>query len=157
MMPGDPVTPGDPVNTLGAPPPFAVRWLPTLGIVAGIVVVLAVAGFQSGILGPGRTPAATDLLASPVQGVVIAVDAAGLGDIRDFVIRVADGSTITLAVGQLENPTEFPPGHLAEHMASSEPIRAHYRLENGSPVAYRLEDAPALSPAPAGSPVPGQS
>lgn len=148
MMPGDPVRAGDPVNAIGPRPPFAVRWLPTLGIVTGIVVVLAIAGFQSGILGPGRSPGASDLLASPVTGVVIAVDSAGLGQVRDFVIRVADGATVTLAVGTLENATEFSPSHLVEHMASSEPIRAYYRLEDGSPVAYRLEDAPLPSPSP---------
>ena len=146
MMPGEPVTPGDPVP-LGRPP-FALRWLPTLGIATGIVVVLIVAGFQSGILGPGRSPAGTDLLASPVTGIVIAVDSPSLGQVRDFVLRVADGTTVTLAMGQLENATEFSPSHLVEHMASSEPIRAYYRLENGSPVAYRLEDAPLPSPSP---------
>lgn len=146
MMPGDPVTPGDPVNSIGARPPFAVRWLPTLGIIAGIVVVLAIAGFQSGILGPGRSPAASDLLASPVTGVVVAVDSPSLGQVRDFVLRLADGSTVTLAVGQLENATKFPPSHLVEHMASSQPIRAYYRLENGTPVAYRLEDGPQPTP-----------
>jgi hypothetical protein len=151
MMPGEPVRPGDPVDTIGAPPPFAVRWLPTLGIAAGFVVVLLIAGFQSGILGPGRSPAASGLLESPVTGVVVAVDSAGLGDVRDFVVRVADGTTVTLAVGQLENATEFSPSHLVEHMASSEPIRAWYRIENGSPVAYRLEDAPPATSEPTAS------
>ena len=149
-MPGDPVTPGDPVNSIGARPPFAVRWLPTLGIAAGIFVVLLVAGFQSGILGPGRSPGASDLFASPVEGVVIAVDSPGLGQVRDFVLRLDDGLTLTLAVGPLENATQFSPSHLAEHLASSEPIRAYYRLENGSPVAYRLEDAPP-EPSPSAS------
>jgi hypothetical protein len=150
MMPGDPVRPGDPVDTLGARPHAALRWLPTIGIAVGIVIVLAIAAFQSGLLGPGRSPAPSDLLASPVQGVVIAVDSVGLGQVRDFVIRVADGATVTLELGPLENATEFPPSHLVEHMASSEPIRAYYRLEDGNPVAYRIEDAPPPSPDPSG-------
>lgn len=153
MMPGEPVTPGDPVVAIGRPP-FAVRWLPTLGIAGGIIVVLVIAGFQSGILGPGRSPVPSDLLASPVTGVVIAVDSPRLGQVRDFVVRVADGTTVTLAVGQLENATEFSPSHLVEHMASSEPIRAYYRLVDGSPVAYRLEDA---SPPQPDDSSPGQS
>ena len=148
MMPGEPIRPGDPVDPIGAPPPFHLRWLPTLGIAAVIVVVLVVAGVQSGILGPGRTPGPSGIHDSPVTGVVIAVDSPSLGQVRDFVLRVVDGTTVTLALGTLENATEFSPSHLVEHMASSEPIRAWYRLENGSPVAYRLEDAPTPSPSP---------
>jgi hypothetical protein len=50
----------------------------------------------------------------------------------------------------LENPTEFPPGHLAEHLASSEPIRAYFREADGKRVVYRLEDVPRppVTPAP---------
>jgi hypothetical protein len=80
--------------------------------------------------------------ASPVVGVVVAVDSSGLGRVGGFSIRVADGSTIDFELGALENPTEFPPSHLAEHMASSQPVRVFFRQESGQRLAaYRLEDA----------------
>ena len=44
-------------------------------------------------------------------------------------------------VGTLENGVEFPPGHLAEHLASSSPLRVFFRPEGDRLVVYRLEDA----------------
>lgn len=79
---------------------------------------------------------------SPVLGVVMRVDSAGLGQVRAFDLRLENGSTVTLTLGPLENAADFSPNHLAEHQASSEPVRAFYRLEAGIPVVYRLEDAP---------------
>ena len=62
---------------------------------------------------------------------------------KTFVLRLPDETTVTLTLGILENATEFSPSHLAEHMATSVPVRAFYRLEDGVPTVYRLEDAPA--------------
>ena len=78
----------------------------------------------------------------PYVGVVIAVDAASLTDIRSFTIRTRGGSTYEFKLGTLENATEFSPSHLTEHMATSAPIRVWYRMEGSQAVAYRLEDAP---------------
>jgi hypothetical protein len=96
--------------------------------------------------GAGATPGPS-FPASPVEGVIVAVDAASLSDVRGFTLRLAGGSTIAFTLGQLENPTEFPPGHLKEHQATSEPVRVYFRIESGAPIAYRIEDASA----PAGS------
>ena len=79
---------------------------------------------------------------SPVDGVVIAVDAASLTDIRSFAIATQGGGRIDFKLGTLENATQFSPSHLKEHQATSEPIRVWFRIENGDRVAYRLEDAP---------------
>ncbi len=79
-------------------------------------------------------------------GVVVAVDAASLTDVRGLTIRTTDGRTVQFRVGRLENGAEFPPGHLAEHKATAVPIIVTYRDENGEHVALRLEDAPAPSP-----------
>lgn len=141
MMPGDPINPGDavkrdPVAWGPGRPARAVRWLPTVGIVAGIVVVLAIAGLR-----PPGSPGASVPATSPVEGVVVAVESAGLGQVESFVLRLPDSSTITFTLGPLENATEFSPSHLTEHMATSEPIRAFYRMDAGVPTAYRLEDA----------------
>jgi hypothetical protein len=79
---------------------------------------------------------------SPVEGIVVAVDAVSLGDVRGFTLRTTGGATYDFKLGTLEDPTDFPPGHLAEHQATSSPIRVSFRVENGERVVYRLEDAP---------------
>jgi hypothetical protein len=78
---------------------------------------------------------------SPIEGVVVSIDSAGLTDVTGFSLRTPDGRTYMFKMGQLENGTEFPPGHLAEHRANAEPIRVTFRVEGGTLVAVRLEDA----------------
>ncbi|HUG30624.1 MAG TPA: hypothetical protein VMQ65_08965 [Candidatus Limnocylindria bacterium] len=152
MMPGDPISPSDPIKPGGAVgwdpgrPAFAIRWLPTLGILAGLAVIFVIAGLQ-----PPGSPGASVRASSPVDGVVVAVESEGLGQVQGFVLRLPDSSTITFTLGPLENASEFSPSHLSEHFATSEPIRAYFRLENGSPVAYRLEDAPPPASATPGA------
>jgi hypothetical protein len=87
------------------------------------------------------------LPASPVDGVIVAVDASSLSDVRGFTLRIPGGATVAFSLGLLENPTEFPPGHLKEHQATSAPVRVWFRVEAGVPVVYRLADAPADAPA----------
>ena len=90
----------------------------------------------------GSTPAATPDVQSPVDGIVIAVDAASLTDVRGFTLRASSGFSFDFTLGALENVTEFSPSHLKEHQATSEPIRVWFRVENGARVAYRIDDAP---------------
>ena len=137
--------------TAPAPQPSRGRRAFQWASLAAIVVIpIAVAAW---LLSPkatcacSPTPAPTgELPASPVIGIVIAVDSQGLGQVRGFTLRGEGGVDYALQLGRLENPTEFSPSHLTEHMASSQPIRAFYRLENGLPTVYRLEDATAASP-----------
>jgi hypothetical protein len=77
---------------------------------------------------------------SPVVGIVTSVDSGSLGDVRGFELRTIDGIGLELEIGDLENPVEFPPAHLAEHKATSSPVRAFFRCEGDRLVAYRLED-----------------
>ena len=123
-----------PYQPVGWEPPRArgTRFFPTIVIAAALIAV-AVIGFA------GKHPKVPP---SPLVGVVTSVDSGGLAAIRGFDLRLADGSTVTLKVGPLENATQFSPSHLPEHQATSEPIRAFYRLDaNGIPIVYRLEDA----------------
>lgn len=76
------------------------------------------------------------------QGVVVAVDAAGLADVRGFTLRTADARTLTFRVDVLENAVDFPPSHLIEHQATSQAVRVSYRIEDDELVAVRIEDAP---------------
>ena len=136
------MTPYEPVGWDEARKARAKRFFPALLVLAG-VVALGVFGLDPGASTPTQAPLPT----SPVVGVVIAVDSAGLGQVKGFVLRLPDATTITFKLGSLENATEFSPSHLAEHMASSQPVRAFFRPENGDLVVYRLEDAPAEAPA----------
>lgn len=86
--------------------------------------------------------AATDAVpTSPVDGVLIHVDAQGLSEVSGFTLRLATGRQITFRLGTLENGDQFPPGHLAEHMATSVPIRVWFRTDGADLVVYRIEDA----------------
>ncbi len=87
--------------------------------------------------------------ASPVDGVVVHVDATGLGNVTGFTMRLSGGATLALTLGTLENATEFARGHLAEHQATSSPVRAWFVANRGVLTVYRLEDAPR---APSSSP-----
>jgi hypothetical protein len=103
---------------------------------AGIVIALvAVAAILVTIV--SQPPRKTE------TGVVVAVDAASLTDVRGFTIRTPDGRTVVFRVGQLENGAQFPPGHLGEHMATAVPIVVTYQDVNGERLAVRLEDAVA--------------
>jgi hypothetical protein len=112
---------------------------------ASVLLAIAIIGGCS----PQTVPPTPDVT-SPVEGVIIAIDSAGLADVRGFTLRVSGGFAFEFALGPLENPTAFPPGHLAEHQATSSPVRVFFRLDGGRRVVYRLEDA-VPSPAPSSS------
>lgn len=95
----------------------------------------------------GASPAPS-LPASPLDGVVVHVDSAGIGNVTAFTMRLAGGATLVLSLGTLENATQFAPGHLAEHETTGLPIRAWFVVSGGVPIVYRLEDAPVGSAAP---------
>ena len=100
------------------------------------MVAVAVAGAA---LLASRSSSAT----SEAIGVVVAVDSAGgLGDVRGFTLRLAGGVLLTFSLRDLQNGTEFPPGHLAEHQATAAPVRVLYRMEGSERLAINLEDAP---------------
>ena len=87
---------------------------------------------------PAVSPAPSDL--ASVDGVIVGVEGEGLGNVRSFDLRLADGTVRVFTLEALENGTTFPPGHLAEHQVSAQPVRVWYRP--GTLQATRLEDAP---------------
>jgi hypothetical protein len=91
---------------------------------------------------PASATPGADVPTSPVDGVLINIDSGGLSDVSGFALRTNDGTQLVFKLGVLENGTEFPPGHLAEHLATSAPIRVFFRPEGGDLVVYRIEDAP---------------
>ncbi len=90
---------------------------------------------------PPTSPAATAVPSSPVVGVVLKVDSAGLDKVSGFTLRTGAGQTVVFSIGILENGAQFPPGHLAEHLATAVPVRAWFRDDGGKLVVYRIEDA----------------
>jgi hypothetical protein len=86
-------------------------------------------------------PSAGDVIpASPVVGVLTDVDSEGLDKVTGFTLRTNEGRSLEFTIGELENPTEFPPGHLSEHLATGSPVRVFFELQGTSLVAYRLAD-----------------
>ena len=78
---------------------------------------------------------------SPVAGVVIAVQSAGLDKVSGFTLLTSGGLQLHFTLGRLDNATDFPPGHLAEHQATLNPVLVFFRIEGGKLVVYHLEDA----------------
>lgn len=108
-----------------------------------LVVVIAVTGGAALILGgdvtPDDGPPADALYA---EGVVVAVDARTLTDVRSFDLRTTDGTIVTFDLSGLRNGVAFPPGHLSEHMATASPILVWYRNEGGVDKAIWILDSP---------------
>ncbi len=96
-------------------------------------------GSEGGVASGGSPGASA--VPSPVVGVVIKVESAGLDKVSGFTLRTDAGQTLPMSIGVLENGAQVPPGHLAEHLATGAPIRVWFRPENGALVAYRIEDA----------------
>ena len=107
-----------------------------------LVVLIAVTGGAALILGvAGGSAPGAPLGTTSADGVVVAVDAAGLGDVRGFTLREDGGSLLGFRL-ELADPTHFPPGHLAEHQATAEPVRVWYRMDGSALVAVRIDDLP---------------
>jgi hypothetical protein len=129
---------------------------PTRALALAALVVVALAGCAPGdgaAHDHSGSPSA-GAVTSPVEGVPIDIEAEGFTEVTAFTLRTDDGQQLRFLIGPLENPTEFPPTHLAEHLAGSTRIVVYFRPEGSDQVAYRMEDAPthAASPSPSASP-----
>jgi hypothetical protein len=110
---------------------FLLLFVAIVGVTAGAAILSSGAGTREGP--PGTTA---------VTGVIVGVDSRGLGDVRAFTLRVVGGETIEFDLRALENGVEFPPGHLAEHQATADPVKVWYREDDGARMAIRVDDAP---------------
>jgi hypothetical protein len=116
-------------------------------VIAAMGAACTPAGTAAPTLGPIATAsieapasASPGALTSPVVGVLLSVDAKGLADVKGFTLRTDAGRELAFEIGTLENGVAFPPGHLAEHLAGSTPVRVFFRKEGDRLVVYRLED-----------------
>jgi hypothetical protein len=106
-------------------------------VIRGAFLILALT-LASAVALTGCEPAAEE-----ATGVLVHVDTKGIDAVESFTLRTDDGRVIEFRIGRLENGAEFPPGHLAEHLAGGEPIRVSFRRDGSANVAFRLEDAPS--------------
>lgn len=106
-----------------------------------LVLVIVIAGVVAFVQGNDPSPSGPPTDLPTMVGVVVGVESGGLGDVRSFALRDEEGSITTFALADLGNPTKFPPGHLAEHQATAEPIRVFYRFDGTVYDAIWLEDA----------------
>ena len=107
-------------------------------LLIGVVGATALAGILLTEPSGPDVPPGTEQM----TGVVVAVDAVSLSDVRAFTLRRPGGELVEFSLRELENGTQFAPGHLAEHQATAEPIRVTFRSEDDVRLALRLEDAP---------------
>jgi hypothetical protein len=131
------------------------RW-PLVLAFAGVAVVLLVVARGAGQPAPpGPTPSTAvpgspapsgsgsgslASVASPVEGIVVRIVATGLNEVQGFSILTLDGETIDFRMGPLVNAEQFPPGHLSEHQATSDPVRVYFEIDGGERVARRIDD-----------------
>jgi hypothetical protein len=131
-------------------PPRPVRLLGGVIALAVLLAAVAIGNLLQPVACACTPPVPTpELPPSPVVGVVVAIDQVSLTQVNSFDVRTAEGTTVRLRVGVLDNATQFSLSHLATHMATGVPIRAFYRLVNGEPVVYHLEDAVPATASPA--------
>ena len=112
-------------------------------IVALAIIAFAVGGCAVDVASTTAQPPQGSVvpLVSPVTGVLTHIESQGLSKVTAFTLRTADGRETRFLIGILENGAQFPPGHLAEHMANASPVRVFFRADGtGNLVAYRLED-----------------
>jgi hypothetical protein len=109
-----------------------------------LVILVVVTGGAALILGGSAPPVPSPPADAPtIDGVVVAVDARSLTDVRSFDLRTTDGRILTFGLGELQNGVAFPPGHLAEHKVTAVPVRVWYRGDGDARQALYLEDVPA--------------
>jgi phosphoribosylcarboxyaminoimidazole (NCAIR) mutase len=106
------------------------------GLAVALIVVIALTGVAAFLA--SRAAERTEL---SVTGVVAGIESEGLDRVRSFSVRTDTGQVVQLEFGIVQNAAEFPPGHLAEHQATGQPVRVVYLQQGESKVAIRIDDA----------------
>jgi hypothetical protein len=74
-----------------------------------------------------------------IAGVVVDVEAEGLGHVTSFDVR-SEGTSYEIFIDPGATYS-FPPSHLSDHLASSEPVRVGLTERDGRLYATSIEDA----------------
>ena len=107
-----------------------------------LVGVIVLTGGAALIL--GGSPSPTEPSAAPSQasvvGVIVDVQVESLTKARSIQVRTPAGEVITFDLTRLESGAQVPPGHLAEHQVTAEPVVVSYVEEAGTRFALRVDD-----------------
>lgn len=101
-------------------------------LIASLFTVLLLGGTACSDTGETGAP-------DVVEGVLLDVDSAGIGDIRGFTIK--DGDDIYDVVIDPDTDLGFDLGHLQEHLAGSLPVIVELEERDGALFATSIEDA----------------
>lgn len=93
------------------------------------------------VSGAGRRDPDSPPDGNQIVGIVVQVESEGLTDVKGFSLRADSDNDMLFELSKLQNGAVFPPGHLTEHQASSQPIRVWFKTEGGINYALWLEDA----------------
>jgi hypothetical protein len=104
-----------------------------------ILALVAVLGISAAVFSQAASTGRPDNLPT-VDGIVVGVDSAGLGNVKGFRLRTTDGRTLSFGLAGLKDGAQFPPGHLTEHLATSSPVRVWYEGADDQLQAIWLED-----------------
>lgn len=74
-----------------------------------------------------------------IAGVVVDVESEGLGNVTSFDVR-SEGTSYEIFIDPGATYS-FPPSHLSDHLASSEPVRVGLTERDGRLYATSIEDA----------------
>ena len=77
--------------------------------------------------------------AQEATGVVLAVDARSLTDVRSFTLKTQD-ETLEIRIDP-HGDYSFPPSHLRNHALSGQPVRVELDERGGDLFATEMEDA----------------
>jgi hypothetical protein len=99
------------------------------------LVIIAVAAAASIACGARSDQTPPD----EITGVVVDVEAEGLGHVTSFDVR-SSGTTYEIFIDS-GTTYSFPPSHLSDHLASSEPVRIGITQRDGRLYATSIEDA----------------
>ena len=105
------------------------------GLAVALIVVIALTAVAAFLA--SRASEGTEL---SVTGVVAGIESEGLDRVRSFSVRTDTGQIVQFEFGIVQNAA-FPPGHLAEHQATGQPVRVIYLQQGESKVAIRIDDA----------------
>ncbi|HYZ46459.1 MAG TPA: hypothetical protein VE712_02220 [Actinomycetota bacterium] len=74
-----------------------------------------------------------------MTGVVVKVESVSLGDVKSFTLR-SEGRNYVVYLGP-DADLAFPPAHLNEHLATSQPVKVELDRRRGRYFALSVRDA----------------
>jgi hypothetical protein len=119
----------------------------TRGMAGALVLSLLLGCGSAASPSPSQTPRGSgNAPTSPAAGVITGIESSGLNGVHAFSLRTSTGRILRFTLGNLDNPVQFPPGHLAEHQLTGLPVLVFFTVDGPNLVVFHMEDAPVPSP-----------